>query len=257
MLGRLEQLARRSDDGVYPEVVEASLGREPALGDDQAEAVRELCAPGAALRALIAPAGHGKTTAVHAAAVAQGEAGRRVLGLAATNKAVEELRGVGLEAMTIARLRIQLADGGLAPGTLLVVDEVSKVSTRDAAVVLDAAAVTAGAGVWFLGDPRQGTPVAAGGIAAEVARMGAAGVIPAPELTENRRQRATQPTARPWRSCERAGRPTARRRARHGWEHEHESPEATREAMADAVVADVVRFGAGDRRHPGRLPRRL
>jgi hypothetical protein len=89
--------------------------------------------------------------------VAQGEAGRRVLGLAATNKAVEELRGVGLEAMTIARLRIQLADGRLASGTLLVVDEVSKVSTRDAAVVLDAAVVTRGAGVWFLGDPRQGT----------------------------------------------------------------------------------------------------
>jgi hypothetical protein len=244
VLGRLEQLARRNDEGVYPEVVEAGLGREPALGDDQAAAVRKLCAPGAAVRALIAPAGHGKTTAVHAASVAQWEAGRRVLGLAATNKAVEELRGVGLEAMTIARLRIQLADGGLAPGTLLVVDEVSKVSTRDAAVVLDAAAATAGAGVWFLGDPRQGTPVAAGGIAAEVARMGAAGVIPAPELTENRRQR--DEADREALAELRAGRAADSQaiRARHGWEHEHESPGATREAMADAVAADVVRFGA-------------
>ena len=244
VLGRLEQLARRPDGGVRPEVVQASLGREPALGDDQAEAVRELCAPGPALRALIAPAGHGKTTAVHVAAVAQNKTGRRVLGLGATNKAVEELRAVGMEAMTIARLRIQLADGGLAPGTLLVVDEVSKVSTRDAAVVLDAAAVTPGAGLWFLGDPRQGTPVAAGGIAAEVARMGAAGVIPAPELTENRRQRdeadrAALAELRAGRAAE-----SQATRARHGWEHEHESPEATREAMADAVVADVVRFGA-------------
>ncbi len=244
VLGRLEHLARRGDDGVHPHVVEACLGREPALGDDQVEAVRELCAPGPALRAMIAPAGHGKTTTVHAAAVAQGEAGRPVLGLAATNKAVEELRAMGLEAMTIARLRIQLADGGLAPGTLLVVDEVSKVSTRDAAIVLDAGAVMPGAGVWFLGDPRQGTPVAAGGIAAEVARMGAAGIIPAPELTENRRQRDEADRAalvglRQGRAAE-----SQAVRASHGWEHEHESPEATRDAMADAVVADVERLGA-------------
>lgn len=121
VLGRLERLARRADEGVHPEVVEASLSREPALGDDQVAAVGALCAPGPALRALTAPAGHGKTTTVHAAAVAQGEAGRRVLGLAATNKAVEELRTEGVEAMTIVRLRIQLADGGLAPGTLLIV----------------------------------------------------------------------------------------------------------------------------------------
>jgi hypothetical protein len=244
VLGRLEQLTRRTDAGVRPDVVEASLRREPVLGDDQSEAVRALCAPGPALRALIAPAGHGKTTAVHAAAVAQSDAGRSVLGLAATNKAVEELRAVGLEAMTIARLRMQLLDGGLAPGMLLVVDEVSKVSTRDAAVVLDAAAVTPGAGVWFLGDPRQGTPVAAGGIAAEVARMGAAGTIPAPELTENRRQREEADRAALVNLRE--GRPAQSQamRASYGWEHEHESPEATREAMADAVADDVARFGA-------------
>jgi hypothetical protein len=40
----------------------------------------------------------------------------------------------------------------------------------------------------------------------------------------------------------REGRPAESQavRASHGWEHEHESPEATREAMADAVVADVA-----------------
>ncbi len=162
VLGRLDQLIRRPDAGVAPEVVRLHLDSEPFLGDDQAEAVRALCAPGPALRALIAPAGHGKTTAVHAAAAAQIAAGRHVLGLATTNKAVEGLREVGLEAMTIARLRGQLRDGGLEPGVVLVVDEVSQVSTRDAAAILDAVAVTSGAGVWFLGDPRQTGPVAAG-----------------------------------------------------------------------------------------------
>ena len=145
--------------------------------------------------------------------------------------------------MTIARLGIQLGDGGLHPGTLLVVDEVSKVSTRDAAVVLDAAAVTPGAGVWFLGDPRQGTPVAAGGIAAEVACMGAAGLIPAPELTESRRQRDEADRAALARLREGRAPESQPMRASYGWEHEHESAEATREALADAVVADVERFG--------------
>jgi hypothetical protein len=69
--------------------------------------------------------------------------------------------------------------------------------------------------------------VAAGGIAAEVARMGATGVITAPELTENRRQRDA--ADRDALTELRAGRAAESQatRARHGWEHEHESPEAT------------------------------
>ena len=242
VLGRLDQLARRPDVGVEPEFVRASLEREPFLGHDQAEAVRALCAPGPALRALISPAGHGKTTAVHAAAAAQLATRRQVLGLATTNKAVEGLRDVGLEAMTIARLRGQLRDG-LAPGVVLVVDEVSQVSTRDAAVILDAVAVTPAAGVWFLGDPRQTGPVAAGGIAAELARMGTQGLIPAPELTENRRQLDESDRAALAKLRDGNAPQSQAIRTEAGWEHESDDPVATRDAMADAMVADIEVHG--------------
>jgi hypothetical protein len=73
--------------------------------------------------------------------------------------------------------------------------------------------------------------------------MGAAGLIPTPELTENRRQRdeadrAALALPRPGRAPE-----SQAMRASYGWEHEHETPDATREALADAGAADVERFG--------------
>jgi hypothetical protein len=91
--------------------VASAITAEPRLGPDQADAVRALCGPGPALRSLISPAGFGKTTAVHAGAVAAAAAGRPVLGVATTNQAVGELRAVGIEAVTIARLGIDLGAG--------------------------------------------------------------------------------------------------------------------------------------------------
>ncbi|MDP9389693.1 MAG: relaxase domain-containing protein, partial [Actinomycetota bacterium] len=188
VLAHLEHLRATPAAGVEADVVEAAIAAEGRLGDDQAGAVRVLCAPGPALRSMIAPAGFGKTTTVHAAAAGCAAAGRPVLGVATTNQAVGGLRSVGLEAQTIARLRLELA-GRLAPGTVVVLDEVSQVSTRDAATVLAAVAATPGAQLWCLGDPRQSQAVGAGGLAAEVARLGAESAIPAPVLVVNRRQR--------------------------------------------------------------------
>ncbi|MGH9177909.1 MAG: AAA family ATPase, partial [Acidimicrobiales bacterium] len=205
--------------------------------------MRALCRGGSSLLALIAPAGFGKTTAVHAAASACTAAGRPVLGVATTNQAVAGLRSVGLEAMTIARLRIELEERPLAPGTVVVLDEVSQVATRDAAVVLEAVVGTPRGQLWCLGDPRQSTPVGAGGLAAEVARFGTEGAIVAPELVVNRRQRHVDD--RVALAELRAGHAEASQtiRTESGWEHEEPTPLATREAMADAVVADVAIHG--------------
>ncbi|MGQ0615977.1 MAG: AAA family ATPase [Acidimicrobiia bacterium] len=104
---------------------------------------RGLCAPGPALRVVLAPAGHGKTALTAAAADAVRSEGRNVVALASTNKAVAELRAAGLDASTIARW--QPGAGTLEPGSVIVLDEVSQVSTRDAAVVLAAVAATPGA----------------------------------------------------------------------------------------------------------------
>ncbi|HEX2701263.1 MAG TPA: hypothetical protein VHM89_13770, partial [Acidimicrobiales bacterium] len=96
---------------------------------------------------------------------------------------------------------------------------------------------------WCLGDPRQSQSVGAGGLAAEVARLGAEGAIVAPELVVNRRQRHVDDRAA---LAElRAGHAAASQaiRTESGWEHEEATPLATREAMAGAVAADVVAHG--------------
>jgi len=213
------------------------------LGDDQAAAVRALCADAPALRTLPAPPGYGKTTSVHAAAVAATDCGRPVLGVATTNRAVAELRDVGLPAVTIARLAIDLTDRPLAPGTIVVLDETSQTSTRDAEVVLNAVADTPDTQLWCLGDVRQAQAVGAGGLAAELERLGTEGRIPAPSLAENRRQQ--HPAERQALAAWRAGELTTAQaiRAEAGLEHEHATPTETREAMADAVAADILTAG--------------
>ena len=244
VLAHLDRLVATPAAPVPTDLVEAAVCAEGRLGSDQAEAVRALCAGGTALRSLIAPAGFGKTTAVHAAAVACTAAGRPVLGVATTNQAVAGLRAVGLEAMTIARLRIELEKAPLDPGTVVVLDEVSQVATRDAAVVLEAVVATPRGLLWCLGDPRQSQSVGAGGLAAEVTRLGTEGAIVAPELVVNRRQRHVDD--RVDLAELRAGRAEASQaiRTESGWEHEEATPLATRQAMADAVVADVEVHGS-------------
>ncbi len=223
----LEGLARLVDTQAAPvpaEVVEAALGAEGRLGSDQAEAVRALCAGGPALRSLLAPAGFGKTTAVHAAALACTSAGRPVLGVATTNQAVAGLCSVGLEALTIARLRIELEARALAPSTVVVLDEVSQVATRDAAAVLQAVVSTPGAQLWCLGDVRQSQAVGAGGLAVEVARLGAEGAIVAPALVVNRRQRQVEDQMALAELREGRASASQAMRTEAGWEHEEPTP---------------------------------
>ena len=226
-------------------VVEAAIAAEPKrLGRDQAAAVRVLCREGPGVRALKAPAGYGKTTAVHAAATANQSAGRPVIAVAPTHKAVAELRATGLDAHTVARLRCQLRETPLAPNTTVIVDETSQIGTRDAAVVLDAVAATPAAEVWFVGDARQAQSVAAGGLAPELERLAEHGAIPAAVLEVNRRQR--HPAERAALARYRAGDLDTSKTIRtdHGWEHELPTPGDTRQALAVAAVKDADRYRA-------------
>ncbi len=118
LLADLDQLRSSRGIPISPGVIDAAIGGESVpLGDDQCQAVRRLCGPGPAVRAVTAPAGHGKTTALHAAVTAQTAAGRTVIVVAPTHKAVAELRATGLDAQTIARFRLQLRDQPIAPNT--------------------------------------------------------------------------------------------------------------------------------------------
>ena len=71
LLTGLHALAATPRVGLDVGVVDWAIAAEPKrLGADQADSVHVLCGEGGALRALIAPAGFGKTTALHAAASA-------------------------------------------------------------------------------------------------------------------------------------------------------------------------------------------
>ena len=242
VLDHLDDLAATPIGGLDPAVVEAAIAAEaPGLGADQADAVRALCGGGPAVRSLIAPAGFGKTTTVHAAAVAATTTGHPVLGLAATNQAAGELRQAGVPAITIARFALDGA--ALPPGAVVVLDEISQVATADAETVLAAVAATSDARLWCLGDPHQAQAVRAGGLGTELARLGDEGRIPSPQLTENRRQ--LEAAERRALASYRAGHIALSQaiRSQHGWEHDLGSPHATREALADAVAADVAIHG--------------
>jgi hypothetical protein len=192
----------------------------------------------------LAPAGYGKTAMLHAAASAAIADGRSVVAVATTAKAVAELTDAGLPAVTIARFRLDLGEGSLASGVVVVLDEASQTSTRDAHTVVGAVADCPGAQLWILGDPRQAPSVKAGGIAAELDTRARAGVVAAATLTVNRRQ--VDPVDRHALALLRAGDPVASQALRvgHGWEHDAGTPAATRAGMADTVVADIVDHGS-------------
>jgi len=244
LLTQLAALTARSCDPIAFSAIDASIAAEPKrLGADQIDAVRVLCGAGPSARVLVAPAGFGKTTALHAAAAAVASTGRGFVVVAPTHKAVAELRTAGLDAQTIARFCHRVADVPLEPGATVIVDEVSQVATRDAAALIGAVAATPGTQVWFVGDVRQAQSVAAGGLAVELERLAANRAIPAVGLRENRRQR--DPAERAALAKYRAGDLDASQaiRTEHGWEHELASTTDTREALAAAAVVDADRHG--------------
>ncbi len=228
--------------GIEPANVDAALAEASRLGDDQAEAVQRLCGAGSALRALISPAGYGKTTTLAAATDAARRAGRPVLALSTTNQAVDQLRQAGIEAMTVARFARSGAE--LAPGSVVVVDEFSQLPTREAHTVLSAAAGCDGAMVWMVGDPLQAQPVGAGGLAQWIAEQARHARVPVAELQVNRRQ--ADPIERQALSHFRAGQITQSQEVRDqaGWEHHHPDRDQALSAMAAAVLSDIETHGA-------------
>ncbi len=242
-VGLLDRLAAARVAPVDVAIVNAGLRAAGFLGADQAVAVRTLCGTGGAVRAVLAPAGYGKTAMAHVAAGCAAAGGRAVLAVATTAKAVAELDAAGLAAQTIAAFRIDVDQQPLPAGTVVIVDEISQTSTRDAHTVLAAVADCPGGQLWVLGDPRQAPAVKAGGIAAEIAVRAATRVIPAAELTVNRRQ--LDPIDRHALNILRGGDPHTSQQVRrdHHWEHTGATPEATRRAMADEVTADILDDG--------------
>ena len=137
--------------------LDAALGRAPHLADEQRDAVRRAASPDG-ISVIEAGAGTGKTTAARAIADAARASGLKVVGLAPSWVAADELgKSVGIDAQAIAKWRADDRRGraaALDAGTLLLVDEAGMVSMRDMAA-LTVAAKDAGAKLVLLGDSRQ------------------------------------------------------------------------------------------------------
>jgi conjugative relaxase-like TrwC/TraI family protein len=232
---------RRARDGagvVDEQSLNAVLRLHPTLSAEQAAMVRSLCSSGDGVQVVIGVAGAGKTYALGAAWEAWTSAGYRVIGAALAARAAQELSdGAHIRSSTIARLLVDLADpvhGGLAPGSILVIDEAAMAGTRELAR-LAGHAQAAGAKLVLVGDDHQLPSIAAGGAFTALAeRLGAI------ELHENRRQVAA------WERSAlaelRAGRAQVALAAYHarGRRHDHE-PEHLRDHLVAAWAAGRAR----------------
>ncbi|MDQ6617455.1 MAG: relaxase domain-containing protein, partial [Actinomycetota bacterium] len=153
--------------------VSAALSQENGdpdggLSDEQAEMVAAVAGSGDGIRCVIGPAGTGKTEAMRAAVTAWRQVGYQVLGCANGGAQTEQLGarlGVDAEVVRSWLTRLETADDPAliwGPDTVVVVDEATQVSTRDAEKLARWAARTDTVLV-FVGDPAQLGSVGAGG----------------------------------------------------------------------------------------------
>lgn len=214
------------------EVLSAALRLRPSLSTQQKAMVEALCRSGDGVQVVVGVAGAGKTYALRAAYEAWRSQGTRVIGAALSARAAEELtEGSRIPSRTIASLITDLTDPrspGLAPRSVLVIDEAAMVSTRDLAV-LAAHARTANAKLVLVGDDRQLPAIGAGGTFA-----GLADQVGTVYLTENRRQALTW--ERDALSALRAGRSEVALAAYHANDRHHHG--ADRAAVLEQLVAD-------------------
>jgi conjugative relaxase-like TrwC/TraI family protein len=184
---------RHSASRATEEAVHSALARsQPALSGDQVAVVEAVCLSDSPVQVVVGPPGTGKTFSLAAARRAWEQSGQRVVGAGLSARAADELQsGTGIDSYTIARLLTDLRDpsrsGGLAPGTILVVDEAAMVGSRDLAELLNDAS-RHGAKVVLVGDDRQLPAIDAGGLFRALELRGrATGTTVC--LAENRRQR--------------------------------------------------------------------
>ncbi|MFP5450913.1 MAG: MobF family relaxase, partial [Thermoleophilia bacterium] len=169
-----------------PQGLDAAIAARPALGADQAAAVRHLASGEERVRVMEARAGSGKTFTLAALAEAYERSGVAVIGVAWQGQAADVLqREAAIPSQTAALLlrRIERGEVEAIPRhSVVVVDEASVMPTRSLQRLAHAAAWRS-ARLVLVGDRAQLPAIdAGGGFAALADRLGAV------ELSENRRQ---------------------------------------------------------------------
>ncbi len=172
-------------------VVGAVLRARPELSVEQAAMVRIACFDKEPILPVAGRPGAGKTYATEATVAAHVAAGVPIVGAAVSATAAAELEAAAgfarstMPATTVAKLVMDLDRwGGLAPGSVVVVDEASMLSTRDLHRLVAHARHAAGSLI-LVGDSDQHGPVDVGGVFQRLCRDRGDGLL---RLVENNRQ---------------------------------------------------------------------
>gem|GEM_PF-1371346 len=148
-------------------------GRDFAFNSGQRTIVQHLCTSGMRLDVAIGAAGAGKTTAMKAVVRAWQNDGRPVIALAPSAGAAEVLSAdIGIDANTIDSLLWRVRTGndpGIAPGTMILVDEAAMASNPNLHQ-LQLIADRSRAVVKYVGDPYQLSAVESGGLMRTIAQ---------------------------------------------------------------------------------------
>ena len=156
-------------------LLQSMANREP-LNPDQQTLVRDMATSGKRLQLAIAPAGTGKTTAMRTLAAAWTNSGGKVVGLAPSAAAAEQLRtqlGDGTVADNLAKLvwaighHEPLADA-IGPDTLVLIDEAGMADTLTLDHVVSWC-LDRGASIRLIGDDQQLGAIGAGGVLRDIA----------------------------------------------------------------------------------------
>ena len=173
-LASAEQMSATSDRAVAGELIAARvIARRPSLKPDQRAMVEGLLVGGQSLTIVVGEAGSGKTYAILAAAEGWSTAGLPVRVAAPTWRAANVLRSEGLDATSIAKLLGELdrrkaeEHGGLATGSVLIIDEAGMVDSATLARLIDHTQAAEGKLV-LIGDPAQLGEIEAGGLFASL-----------------------------------------------------------------------------------------
>lgn len=172
-----------------PMVLESAMTQR-RLVQGQKEAIRHLAELEGRLVALVGPGGSGKTHSIGAYADTVGAAGHAVIGVStsasAARKLAEDLGERWTGTIAMLRHHLDVRHDQLSPGTVVIVDEASMVSTKDLAWIVKQVAGCDGK-VVLIGDPKQLPSVDSGGLFHRIAASGE-GVVD--ELAQvNERQR--------------------------------------------------------------------
>ncbi len=164
---------------ITPSALETALRQASHLSREQREATAE-AARSDGVSIVEAGAGTGKTTLARVIVDASHRSGLKVLGLAPSWVAADELsRSTGIDAVAIARWRYDTERGSAAQldaSTVIVVDEAGMTGTRDMAAILTKAR-EAHAKVALIGDRRQLEAVAGASPLKAVAEVVRRGVV--------------------------------------------------------------------------------